>query len=103
MSLSAGQLRAIEVTERICSCLSLLSSAFVIISFLWTRRFHTPINRLIFYASWGNAFTNVATLISMSGPLHGADSSLCQFQGVFLQWFALLVLVPRVCLIAQDD
>jgi hypothetical protein len=103
MSLSAEQFRAIEDTERASSVLSLLASSFVITSFLWSGRFHTPINRLIFYASWGNVLTNVATLVSRSGILHGAESRLCQFQGFFIQWFVLFVAVSYVCLLTLKD
>lgn len=103
MSLSARQLRAIEYTERACSILSLLGSSFVITTFLWSRHFHTPINRLIFYASWGNTFASVATVISISGISHGVDSPLCQFQGFFMQWFVLLMMISYVCVLTKKD
>ena len=49
------------------------------------------INRLVFYATWGNILANVATLISTSGiPTDGqALNALCEFQGVLIQWFLM--------------
>ena len=87
-SLSEKQLRAIEDTERACSVLSLLGTAFIIRSFLYCDSFRKPINRLVFFASWGNVLSNVATLISRSGIFSGVTGPLCQFQGFLLQWSA---------------
>ena len=64
--------------------LSLLGSLFVIITFLTSHAFHKPVNRLVFYASFGNLMTNVATLMSRAfteQPL----SPGCQFQGFLIQ------------------
>ncbi|RHZ63437.1 G protein coupled receptor family protein [Aspergillus thermomutatus] len=49
--------------------------------------FRKPINRLIFYASWGNIMSNVATLIDESSLQGGSEGSLCQFQAFMIQWF----------------
>ncbi|KAL2003617.1 hypothetical protein VTN02DRAFT_3163 [Thermoascus thermophilus] len=87
MSFNESQLRAIEDTERACSALSLVGTSAIIGTFLASRSFRKPINRLVFYASWGNILSNVATLISRSGILHGIGSPLCQFQGFLIQWF----------------
>jgi len=85
MPLSAGQLRAIEITERVASTFSLLGTLFVIGTFLASSAFHKPINRLVFWASWGNMITSVATLISRAGIRAGINSPLCQIQSFIIQ------------------
>jgi hypothetical protein len=88
MGLSESQLYAIEVTERLGSVLSLVGTAFIIGTFLYDKAFHKPINRLVFYASFGNILANVGTLISRSGIELGVDKPLCQFQGFMIQMYA---------------
>ena len=80
---------AVEITERVCSVFSLLGTAFIITTFLSSHSFHKPINRLVFFAAWGNIMSSVATLISTSGIRLGSHSSLCQFQAFLIQWYAL--------------
>lgn len=87
MPFSANQMRAIEVSERTMSVFSLIGSLFIISTFTAFPFFRKPINRLVFYASIGNILCNIATLISTSGLDAGESSSLCQFQGVLIQWF----------------
>ncbi|KAL3459849.1 Nnf1-domain-containing protein [Aspergillus heterothallicus] len=87
MSLSAGQLAAISATERTCSTISLIATSIITVSFLSSRSFRKPINRLVFYASFGNIMANVATLISQSGIAAGTNSNLCQIQAFLIQWF----------------
>ncbi|KAK5105231.1 hypothetical protein LTS08_001506 [Lithohypha guttulata] len=87
MSLTTQQLRNIVVTERISSIFSLVGAAFVILTFVLNDKFRKPINRLVFYATFGNILTNVATLVSTSGIEAGTNSPLCQFQAFLLQWF----------------
>lgn len=87
MGLTEQQRTAIEVTERLGSVLSLIGTAFIIGTFLYDNAFHKPINRLVFYASWGNIMANVGTLISTSGIDLGLDRPLCQFQAFLIQMF----------------
>jgi hypothetical protein len=49
------------------------------------------INRLVFYATWGNIMANIATLISTSGmPNNPYElTPLCEFQAVLIQWFLM--------------
>lgn len=82
--LSEGQLIAISDIERACSVLSLLGSIFVIVTFTMSRSFHKPVNRLVFYATFGNMMTNVGTLMSRS-YLESPQSVGCQFQGFLIQ------------------
>ncbi|KAI8937711.1 hypothetical protein NX059_005412 [Plenodomus lindquistii] len=89
-SFSVGEYRAIEITTRTTSIISILGSFFVLGTFAAFPYFRKPINRLIFYATFGNLLVNIATLIATSA-LPRADaldvSSLCEFQGVLIQWF----------------
>ncbi|KAL4903509.1 hypothetical protein BDW74DRAFT_169008 [Aspergillus multicolor] len=87
MSLSGGQLKAISATERICSTISLVATSIIIVSFPSSPSFRKPINRLVFYASFGNIMANVATSIGHSGIWAGATSNLCQIQAFLIQWF----------------
>ncbi|KAL8709575.1 MAG: hypothetical protein Q9220_005667 [cf. Caloplaca sp. 1 TL-2023] len=85
--LTEGQHHALQITERVASIFSLLGATFIILTFILSPAFRKPVNRLIFYASWGNMFGNLATLISQSGVKAGPDAALCQFQGFLIQMF----------------
>jgi hypothetical protein len=89
--LTYQQLLAIEVCTRTMSVLSLLGSCFIISTFALFPPFRRPINRLVFYATFGNILANVATLISTSGIPNDPEqlSPLCEFQGVLIQCFLL--------------
>jgi hypothetical protein len=82
--LTAGQLNSFVIAERVCSALSLLGCLFIAATFLSSRAFHKPINRLIFFASMGNVFTNVATLMSRVA-VGNSTGGLCQFQAFLIQ------------------
>lgn len=84
--MTKSQLDALSVIERTCSVFSLLGSLFIIGTFLSSKAFHKPINRLVFYASFGNMMTNVGTLMSRSYT--GSPNSVgCQFQAFLIQMF----------------
>ncbi|GJN81189.1 hypothetical protein PLIIFM63780_004721 [Purpureocillium lilacinum] len=85
-SFREDQLNAISIIERSCSVLSLLGCIFTIATFCMSSAFHKPINRLVFYASFGNMMTNVGTLMSRA-YLTKVDSFGCQFQGFLIQLF----------------
>ncbi|KAI9773015.1 MAG: hypothetical protein M1839_002245 [Geoglossum umbratile] len=87
MGFSNAQLHSLEVTERVTSVFSLIGTSFIIATFLISKDYHKPINRLVFYASFGNIITNVATLISRSSIRAGAASPLCQLQAFLIQMF----------------
>ncbi|KAF9885614.1 hypothetical protein FE257_012705 [Aspergillus nanangensis] len=78
---------AILVTERVCSVVSLIGTSVIVTTFLYSSAFRKPINRLVFYASWGNIIANIATVVSQSGIQAGIASPLCQIQGFLIQWF----------------
>ncbi|KAJ6004807.1 hypothetical protein N7540_012606 [Penicillium herquei] len=86
---SVQQLSALSITERICSTISLIGTSVIVIIFLGSPSFRKPINRLVFYASWGNVMANIATLISQDGIHDGVGGSLCQFQAFLIHWFML--------------
>jgi hypothetical protein len=85
-TLDSSQLEAISIIERVCSVLSLLGSSFVIGTFVLSKTFHKPINRLVFYASFGNMMSNVGTLMSRSYT-DQPNSAGCQAQAMLIQWF----------------
>jgi hypothetical protein len=91
MPFSDRQMHAIEVTERVGSACSLLGAAFIITTFLSGKSFHKPINRLVFFAAWGNIMSSIATVISTSGIHLGPNGPLCQLQAFLIQWYALSI------------
>ncbi|KAF2202894.1 family A G protein-coupled receptor-like protein [Delitschia confertaspora ATCC 74209] len=85
-------MEAYELAERVMSIFSLLGSFIILTTFLCWHEFRKPINRLIFFATFGNVAANIATLISTSSlrRIHpNAPIALCQFQGVLIQWFLM--------------
>ena len=80
----ASQLDIFSIIERACSVFSLLGCVFIIATFCMSKAFHKPINRLVFYASFGNAITNVATLMARSF-IGDTNSAGCQFQAFLIQ------------------
>ena len=82
--LTQSQLDGFSVIERVCSVFSLLGCVFIIVTFSTKKYFHKPINRLVFYASFGNMMTNVATLMARS-YLENINSAGCQFQAFLIQ------------------
>lgn len=85
MDWSEKQFRDIDITERLGSVISLIGSAFVVISFCSSAAFRKPIRRLVFYASFGNILSSVSTLIARDGIKAGQFSALCQLQSFFIQ------------------
>lgn len=88
MNLGGQRAKAIAGIARATASFSAFASILVITSFLLSKRFHNPTNRLVFYAAWGNLLADVGAMISTAGPLQGDDkSSLCQGQAFLVQWF----------------
>ncbi|KAL9119356.1 MAG: hypothetical protein Q9187_004092 [Circinaria calcarea] len=85
--LTESQKGAIVVTERVASAVSIVGIFFILVTYLFSSSFDKPINRLIFFATWGNLGATVAALISENGPNAGPNSSLCQFQAFLVQIF----------------
>ncbi|KAL8791871.1 MAG: hypothetical protein Q9195_005533 [Heterodermia aff. obscurata] len=78
---------ALETIERIASSFSLVGTLIIFVTFASSSDFRKPINRLIFYASWGNTLCSIASMISQSGIRDGQASPLCQFQAFLIQMF----------------
>ncbi|KAL9136393.1 MAG: hypothetical protein Q9175_002410 [Cornicularia normoerica] len=68
-TLSHKELHDLETTERVASCFSLIGTSFILFTFLYSPAFRKPVNRLIFYASWGflpaDALWNLAMAINV--------------------------------------
>ncbi|KAL8364659.1 hypothetical protein RB595_003779 [Gaeumannomyces hyphopodioides] len=80
------QLDQFSIIERVCSVFSLLGCVFIIATFCARRSFHKPINRLVFYASFGNMMSNVGTLMART-YVGDSTSPGCQFQAFLIQMF----------------
>ena len=52
--LTPEQNRAIVITERVSSVFSLVGIVFILATFLLSSSFNKPINRLVFFATFGN-------------------------------------------------
>jgi hypothetical protein len=83
-----------SIIERVTSVFSLLGCMVVISTFTMSKAFHKPINRLVFYATWGNLMTNVATL--MGGAfINDINQAGCQFQAFLIQMYVTTRRVTR--------
>lgn len=82
--LTPGDVDALVAIERVCSVFSLLGCVFIIVTFSVSKAFHKPINRLVFYASFGNTLTNVGTLMTRQF-IRAPTSFGCQFQAFLIQ------------------
>ncbi|KAK1594009.1 G-protein coupled receptor [Colletotrichum navitas] len=85
-NLDKGDLDLFSIIERACSVLSLIGCVFIIVTFCSSRAFHKPINRLVFFASFGNMMSNVGTLMARS-YIGSPDSPGCQLQAFLIQMF----------------
>ncbi|KAJ2996692.1 hypothetical protein NUW58_g891 [Xylaria curta] len=79
-------LSAISVIERVGSVLSVTGCIFIMVTYLSSSAFRKPINRLMFFASFGNMLVNVGTLIARS-YVDQQDSVGCQIQAFLIQQF----------------
>ncbi|KPM35222.1 hypothetical protein AK830_g11349 [Neonectria ditissima] len=77
---------ALGIVERVGSVFSLLGCIFILTTFCFSKSFHKPINRLVFYASLGNGIVNIATLMATS-YVGTPDSLGCQVQAFLIQMF----------------
>lgn len=81
---SPGIHDTINMIERICSVPSVIGCVFIITTFCLSERFQKPINRLAFFATFGNLATNVATLMGRDYVLNPTGAG-CQMQGFLIQ------------------
>jgi hypothetical protein len=82
--LSRADFDILSIIERTCSVFSLLGCLFIIVTFCCSKSFHKPINRLVFYASFGNMMTNVGTLMART-YIGFPNSAGCQLQAFLIQ------------------
>ena len=83
--LSAEDAASVIAIERACSALSLMGCLFVLMTFSLSDAFRQrAINRMVFYATFGNMLTNVATLMTTSYT-DSVNSFGCQFQAFLIQ------------------
>lgn len=81
---SQRDLDIITIIERVGGALSMLGCMFIIATFLTSKSFHKPINRLVFFASWGNLITNIGNFMARDF-VYDINSFGCQFQGFVVQ------------------
>ena len=79
------QLSSLQTAERVSSTLSLAGCGFILITYCSSSSFRKPIRTLLFYASFGNILSAVASLIARDGIDAGQNSVLCQLQAFFIQ------------------
>ncbi|AEO68381.1 uncharacterized protein THITE_2130131 [Thermothielavioides terrestris NRRL 8126] len=85
--ISAEDAESVVAIERTCSALSFLGCVFVLVTFSLSDAFRQrAINRLVFYATFGNMLTNVATLMTTT-YIDDVDSFGCQLQAFLIQVF----------------
>lgn len=83
--LSPEDAASVIAIERACSAISLMGCMFVLVTFTISDAFRQrAINRMVFYATFGNMLTNVATLMTTSYT-HSVDSFGCQLQAFLIQ------------------
>lgn len=85
MPLTEAQVNALAITERVISVFSIIGIFFILFTFYFLKSFHKPINRLIFFASFGNLGMNIACLIAEDGISSEHNSGLCTFQAFLIQ------------------
>ncbi|KAF5013480.1 hypothetical protein FDECE_505 [Fusarium decemcellulare] len=84
--LTAGDVKLITVIQQVCSVLSLVGCLFIISTFCLCDAFHKPINRLVFYASFGNIMASICFIMADSF-IDAPDGAGCQIQGFLLHTF----------------
>ncbi|QYS97761.1 G_PROTEIN_RECEP_F2_4 domain-containing protein [Trichoderma simmonsii] len=95
--LTEEQFNALVVIERTCSTISLVACAFTILTFCCSKYFSKSINRLIFYASFGNILTNTGTMMARSF-IDEPDSAGCQAQAFLIQTFLPADVLWTLCM-----
>ncbi|KAH6979185.1 hypothetical protein EDB82DRAFT_558807 [Fusarium venenatum] len=84
--LSLGDVRVITVIQQVCSVLSIVGCLFIIGTFCLCDAFHKPINRLVFYASFGNIMASVCFIMADSF-VRVPNGAGCQTQAFLLHTF----------------
>ncbi|KAL3963515.1 hypothetical protein ACCO45_000519 [Purpureocillium lilacinum] len=85
-ALTGDQIAVLNIIQQVGSSLSLVGCIFIIGTFCFCDAFHKSINRLVFYASFGNLASSVAFMMAglhIDQPL----SAACQAQAFLLDVF----------------
>lgn len=97
-NLSAGEISALTITERVAASLSLLGFLLVVYTYLFCAGFKKPVNRLIFYAAWSNLGSTIVGFISRDGISAGQSSALCQVSAFLFQMFGAVDCYWALCM-----
>ncbi|KAF4497635.1 G coupled receptor like [Fusarium agapanthi] len=86
LGLSTSDVKRITIIQQVCSVLSLVGCLFSSTTFCLYDAFHKPINRLVFYASFGNIMASVCFIMADSF-IDAPDGAGCQIQAFLLHTF----------------
>lgn len=81
--LSKGQITVLNIIQQVGSSLSFAGCVFIIGTFCFCDAFQKPINRLVYYASFGNLMASIAFMMAglyVDTPM----SAGCQAQAFLL-------------------
>jgi hypothetical protein len=85
-ALTPRQIAILNIIQQVGSSFSLIGCVFIIGTFCFCDAFHKPINRLVFYASFGNLMASIAFM--MAGLYIDLPTSAgCQTQGFLLDMY----------------
>ncbi|CAG1967279.1 unnamed protein product [Fusarium graminearum] len=84
--LSPVDVRVIAVIQQVCSVLSIIGCLFIIGTFCLCDAFHKPINRLVFYASFGNMIASICFILADSF-VKVPEGTGCQAQAFLIHTF----------------
>ncbi|KAH7230537.1 uncharacterized protein BKA55DRAFT_525519 [Fusarium redolens] len=86
LGLTTSDVKLITIIQQVCSVLSLVGCLFIITTFCLCDAFHKPINRLVFYASFGNIMASICFIMADSF-IDSPDGAGCQIQAFLLHTF----------------
>ncbi|KAM0266617.1 hypothetical protein ACHAPA_006667 [Fusarium lateritium] len=86
LGLTEGDVKLITIIQQVCSVLSLVGCIFIITTFFLCDAFHKPINRLVFYASFGNIMASICFIMADSF-VDSPQGAGCQIQAFLLHTF----------------
>ena len=101
-ALTANDIRLMSIIHQVCSALSLLGCLFIILSFCFCRAFHKAINRLVFYASFGNIMASVGFIMA-DKFLDSPNGAGCQTQAFLLHRYVKVPYAPEVNRFSTDS
>lgn len=88
--LSPIDVRVIAVIQQVCSVLSIIGCLFIIGTFCLCDAFHKPINRLVFYASFGNMIASICFILADSF-IKVPEGTGCQAQAFLIHTYVCLL------------